>query len=69
MKSISIKTMAGCGYVCPVCEGSGIDDKGGNCSWCTPTVMIPKRIKQDPESSVDSSNKAVTPNSQDESLT
>lgn len=28
--------MAGCGYVCPVCEGRGFIDSGETCTFCTP---------------------------------
>ncbi len=27
--------MAGCGYVCPKCEGKGLLDDGSVCDWCT----------------------------------
>lgn len=27
--------MAGCGYVCPLCEGKGVDESGKVCSWCS----------------------------------
>lgn len=27
--------MAGCGYVCPQCEGSGFTENGEACDWCT----------------------------------
>jgi hypothetical protein len=27
--------MAGCGYVCPQCEGSGFTDNGEVCDWCS----------------------------------
>ncbi len=26
--------MAGCGYVCPQCEGSGYTAEGEVCDWC-----------------------------------
>jgi hypothetical protein len=26
--------MAGCGYVCPVCEGSGYSDSSTACDYC-----------------------------------
>lgn len=26
--------MAGCGYVCPKCEGRGFTDDGADCDWC-----------------------------------
>jgi hypothetical protein len=26
--------MAGCGYVCPQCEGKGFTEKGEYCDWC-----------------------------------
>lgn len=35
--------MAGCGYVCPVCEGRGYDEEGNSCTYCTPSVK-PKTI-------------------------
>ena len=28
--------MAGCGYVCPQCEGKGWVDNGEVCNWCSP---------------------------------
>lgn len=27
--------MAGCGYVCPQCEGKGFTDDGELCDWCS----------------------------------
>ena len=27
--------MAGCGYVCPQCEGRGFTENGEACDWCT----------------------------------
>lgn len=27
--------MSGCGYVCPLCEGSGLDEGGNPCSYCS----------------------------------
>ncbi|MBO9699218.1 MAG: hypothetical protein J7604_03355 [Sporocytophaga sp.] len=27
--------MAGCGYVCPLCEGRGMDEHGNDCDHCT----------------------------------
>ena len=30
--------MAGCGYVCPQCEGRGFTDDGEVCSWCSVPV-------------------------------
>ena len=38
--------MSGCGYVCPVCEGSGMDDEGNACTWCTP-IFIPFNKDED----------------------
>lgn len=29
--------MAGCGYVCPQCEGRGFTDAGEPCDWCSST--------------------------------
>ncbi|HAR19785.1 MAG TPA: hypothetical protein DCR46_03935 [Cytophagales bacterium] len=26
--------MAGCGYVCPKCEGKGLEEDLSPCSWC-----------------------------------
>lgn len=26
--------MAGCGYVCPLCEGQGFTDEGKECDYC-----------------------------------
>lgn len=28
--------MATCGYVCPLCEGRGVDEHGIECQWCKP---------------------------------
>lgn len=28
--------MAGCGYVCPLCEGRGMQDNGEECLYCQP---------------------------------
>ena len=40
--------MATCGYVCPLCEGKGVDEEGKECKWCSPTIDIkvtmPKHI-------------------------
>jgi hypothetical protein len=30
--------MAGCGYVCPQCEGTGFTENGEPCDWCVPVV-------------------------------
>ena len=30
--------MAGCGYVCPQCEGKGWVEIGEACNWCSPVV-------------------------------
>ena len=27
--------MSTCGYVCPACSGSGFDEHGNNCHWCS----------------------------------
>lgn len=27
--------MAGCGYVCPQCEGTGFTNEGEVCDWCS----------------------------------
>lgn len=27
--------MAGCGYVCALCEGSGVDEQGNPCEYCS----------------------------------
>lgn len=27
--------MAGCGYVCPQCEGRGFTEDGETCDWCS----------------------------------
>jgi hypothetical protein len=27
--------MAGCGYVCPQCEGRGMDEYGRDCDYCS----------------------------------
>lgn len=38
--------MAGCGYVCPQCEGKEFTDDGKPCDWClapaTPELEPPK---------------------------
>ena len=31
---INTKVMAGCGYVCPQCEGRGFTENGEDCDWC-----------------------------------
>lgn len=38
--------MAGCGYVCPQCEGKGWIDAGTVCNWCSPiaTEESPKNL-------------------------
>ncbi|HEX8548150.1 MAG TPA: hypothetical protein VF691_14410 [Cytophagaceae bacterium] len=36
--------MAGCGYVCPACEGKEVDEEGKPCKWCQPDV--PKEDKK-----------------------
>jgi len=28
--------MSNCGYVCPSCSGSGFNEQGQLCDWCTP---------------------------------
>lgn len=28
--------MAGCGYLCPQCEGRGFLDDTSECNWCSP---------------------------------
>lgn len=32
--------MAGCGYVCPLCEGKSFDEHGERCSWCNPDNVL-----------------------------
>ena len=34
--------MAGCGYVCPQCEGKGWVENGETCNWC---ILIPTSEK------------------------
>lgn len=29
--------MSTCGYVCPLCEGTGLDEKAEPCTWCSAT--------------------------------
>jgi hypothetical protein len=42
--------MAGCGYVCPVCEGKGYDESGNSCEYCsleaTTTISTQDWVKQ-----------------------
>jgi hypothetical protein len=38
--------MAGCGYVCPQCEGKGFTDDGEVCTWCT---VIPQNGEENDE--------------------
>ena len=42
--------MAGCGYVCPICEGKGYDESGKPCEYCasetTSTLSTEEWIKQ-----------------------
>lgn len=33
--SPTITTMATCGYICPSCEGTGLNEEGNDCTWCT----------------------------------
>jgi hypothetical protein len=32
-----------CGYICPLCEGTGMDEQGADCSWCN-SIQINKPI-------------------------
>lgn len=36
--------MAGCGYVCPQCEGQGWVGQGEICNWCSPLPLKSKNI-------------------------
>ena len=40
--------MAGCGYVCPQCEGKDYTDDGKICDWCktptTPKLETPEKV-------------------------
>ena len=47
--------MAGCGYVCPVCEGKGFSEEGAPCSYCqTPKTPIQTLdLKEEKDSSSD----------------
>lgn len=36
--------MAGCGYVCPVCEGKGYTDDGKTCEYCVVSSKEKKEI-------------------------
>jgi hypothetical protein len=35
--------MAGCGYVCPQCEGNGFTDDGEVCNWCNSSVQTTRQ--------------------------
>ena len=50
--------MAGCGYVCPVCEGAAVDERGNPCGWCQPEV---KKLKES-DSKTDSAIKILPKN-------
>lgn len=39
--------MAGCGYVCPLCEGKGYTDNGADCHWCSQITVELKDPKPD----------------------
>ncbi len=39
--------MAGCGYVCPQCEGRGFTDDGEPCDWCTPAPKPAEKQEQE----------------------
>jgi hypothetical protein len=40
--------MAGCGYVCPQCEGKGLLEDGSVCDWCNhSTITSSFTMKQD----------------------
>ncbi|MBX9853601.1 MAG: hypothetical protein K2X86_17800 [Cytophagaceae bacterium] len=32
--------MAGCGYVCAVCEGKGLDSEGELCDYCKENLSV-----------------------------
>lgn len=39
--------MAGCGYVCPQCEGKGFTETGDACDWCSkPEISDENWIKE-----------------------
>lgn len=40
--------MAGCGYVCPVCEGRTFLENGSPCHWCRPHEVAPSAVIQRP---------------------
>jgi hypothetical protein len=42
---INFGRMAGCGYVCPLCEGTGIDDHGNDCTLCIPEPQNKIRLE------------------------
>lgn len=41
--------MAGCGYVCPLCEGSGITTEGKVCDYCKEKPEASKQKAEDRE--------------------
>ena len=51
--------MAGCGYVCPVCEGKGLDHEGNSCDYCAhdqPSVIKDSEEKENSEIENNSGN-------------
>ncbi|TAH26333.1 MAG: hypothetical protein EAZ07_04660 [Cytophagales bacterium] len=44
--------MPTCGYVCPSCEGRGIDNEGNDCTWCNQeNYSTPKNINKEKQNS------------------
>lgn len=41
--------MAGCGYVCPLCEGKGFLDSGEECEYCSSMEGSSKKELDDSE--------------------
>jgi hypothetical protein len=39
--------VAGCGYVCPLCEGSGYTEEGKACSYCTSVKDLKEKEKEE----------------------
>ncbi len=50
--------MAGCGYVCPICEGRGFLDDGKACDLCSPATDRSK-VSEDNGLEKDESNHRV----------
>lgn len=47
--------MAGCGYVCPVCEGRGYTDDGKPCTYCVVPTSGSKKEKEDTDHKISDS--------------